>query len=257
MFIPPLLYSLGLAALYYNQESLLFPGTPLPSDYQFSFDVPFKEVSIPVKGATLNALHFQQDNPRGVIFFLHGNAGNLVNWTVGMDYYQRINYDLFIFDYRGYGKSTGKITSQPQLMDDVRTAWNTLAPQYKDKPIVIYGRSLGTALATQLASEVSSDLLILVSPFTDMTSLAKNRYPLAPAKLLRYPLNTDQIINDVKTDIVFMHGDNDTTIPIDHSQKLQALLNKPSQLFEIEGASHNDIHQFKSYLDSLAQVLPN
>ena len=67
-------------------------------------------------GATLHALHFMQEQPRGLVFFLHGNAGNLQTWTTGIDFYRRVNYDLFILDYRGYGKSTGHIESEQQLL---------------------------------------------------------------------------------------------------------------------------------------------
>ncbi len=253
---PLLLYGVAMLALYYYQESLIFPGKKLPQDHTFDFDLPFKEVSIPVEGATLNALHFQQANPKGVIFFLHGNAGNLEEWTTGVDFYQRVNYDLFIFDYRGYGKSTGQIQSQAQLIADVRMAWDFMASQYVDKPIVIYGRSLGSALATELARQVKPELLVLVSAFSSMTAIAKTQYPFAPTQLLRYPFRTDEIINKVVSDIVLMHGSDDNFIPISHSQILQSLIKKPTQLLAIEGAGHNDIHNFKSYLDGLAGVLP-
>ncbi len=253
---PFLLYGVAMLALYYYQESLIFPGKKLPKDYSFSFDLPFKEVSIPVEGATLNALHFEQANPKGVIFFLHGNAGNLEEWTTGVDFYQRVNYDLFIFDYRGYGKSTGKIQSQEQLIADVRTAWDFIAPQYTDKSTVIYGRSLGSALATELAHQVKPELLVLVSAFSSMAAIAKAQYPFAPTQLLRYPFRTDKIIDKVASDIVLMHGSDDNFIPMSHSQTLQSLIKKPTQLLSIEGAGHNDIHNFKSYLDGLAGALP-
>jgi pimeloyl-ACP methyl ester carboxylesterase len=97
----------ALAVLYLKQDRLILPRHRAGADYRFQYDVPFEEVSIPVQAASLNALHFKQPNPRGSFFFLHGNAGNLVNWTTGVDFYRRVNYDLFIIDYRGYGKSTG------------------------------------------------------------------------------------------------------------------------------------------------------
>ena len=149
---PVLLVSAFFTYLYVSQESMIFAATTLPRDHQFVFEVPFEEITIPVDGAEINGLHFQQPNPRGLIFFLHGNGGNLDSWTGNVDYYRRVNYDMFIFDYRGYGKSTGRIRSEKQLHDDVRAAWNTIAPRYRDKPTVIYGRSLGAALAAKLAN---------------------------------------------------------------------------------------------------------
>jgi pimeloyl-ACP methyl ester carboxylesterase len=258
--IPFLIYLLILVGLYFFQENLLFPSEKLPSDYQFDNHHPFEEVFIPVgkknDTAVLHALHFTQANPKGLVFFLHGNAGSLRTWATGIDFYKRVNYDLFILDYRGYGKSTGNITSQQQLVNDVRTAWKVASAQYTDKPIVIYGRSLGSGLATILAKDVNPDLLALVSPYSSMADIAKAQYPFVPSWLLRYPLRTDTIIGDVTSDIIFIHGKEDTFIPISHSQKLHSLSKKTNNFITIEHAAHNDIHQFADYFDGLENALP-
>ena len=243
--------------LFATQESRIFPGTPLPSDYDFEFDVPFEEVTIPVDGAELNALHFRQPNPRGLIFFLHGNGGNLAAWTSEAEYYQSINYDMFMLDYRGYGKSTGRIESESQLHLDVRTAWDRVAPQYTTKPIVIYGRSLGTALAAKLAVDVDSDLVILVSPFTSMIAMARQQYPLLPEWLVRYPMRTDQRIDDIAAPILLVHGSADRLIPLEHSKTLVESAAAATRLLVISGAGHDDIHLFGDYLTGLAAVLPD
>ena len=248
-------YAGFLGALYFKQERLIFPGRPLPADFQFQFDQRFEEVRIPVPGATLHALHFMQEQPRGLVFFLHGNVGNLQTWTTGMDFYRRVNYDLFIIDYRGYGKSTGRIESEAQLDADVRAAWDAIAPRYRGKPIVIYGRSLGTGLAAKLASEVDAQLLILVSPYSSLAASAREAYPLAPEWLLKYPLRTDQVIGSVKMPIVLIHGSEDRKIAVEHSQRLAALAHAPVELIVVDGAGHDDIHRFPAYLDSLAARL--
>jgi uncharacterized protein len=248
-------YAAFLGALYFKQERLIFPGRPLAADFRFQFDQRFEEVRIPVPGATLDALHFMQDQPRGLVFFLHGNAGNLQTWTTGIDFYRRVNYDLFILDYRGYGKSTGRIESEKQLDADVRAAWDTIAQRYRGKPIVIYGRSLGTGLAAKLAADVNAQLLVLVSPYSSLTAAAKEAYPLAPEWLLKYPLRTDQVIGRVKMPIVLIHGSEDRRIPLAHSQRLAALARTPVELIVVEGAGHDDIHRFPRYLDALAARL--
>ncbi|MCH9695626.1 MAG: lysophospholipase [Gammaproteobacteria bacterium] len=255
--VPILLVVVFFGYLYNSQESIIFAGTTLPRDHKFDFEIPFKEVTIPVGDAEINALHFEQANPRGLIFFLHGNGGNLDSWTANVDYYRRVNYDLFIFDYRGYGKSTGQIQSEEQLHNDVRAAWNTVAEQYQEKPIVIYGRSLGAALAARLASDVDSTLLILVSPFSSMVAMARMQYPLLPEWLVRYPLRTDNLIANIRTPTVLVHGDEDRLIPLTHSLQLKELATSKSKLLVIRGAGHNDIHNFRSYLDGLTRELPN
>ena len=244
-----------LGLLYFTQERMIFPGSTLPSDHQFKFDQPFEEIRIPVAGAMLDALHFRQPAPRGLVFFLHGNAGDLSTWTTGIDFYRRINYDLFIFDYRGYGKSTGRIESEAQLHADVRAAWDRISPQYRDKPIVIYGRSLGTGLGAYLARDVHPALLVLVTPYVSLAAAAKRTYPLAPEWLLKYPRRTHAIAGDLKTPVLLIHGTRDELLPIDNSEDLKKLIRSPVEMLVIDGAAHNDIHQFPSYLDGLANRL--
>ncbi len=141
-------------------------------------------------------------------------------------------------------------------MTDVRKMWDYIAPHYNDRPIVIYGRSLGTALAVMLAREVRSRLLVLVSPYTSLAALAREHYRLIPQWVLRYPLQTDAVIGDITTKTLILHGSNDTFIPPVHSRKLIALMNAPATLLLIQGADHVNIHQFNDYLDSLSAALP-
>jgi pimeloyl-ACP methyl ester carboxylesterase len=248
-------YAGALGLLYVTQERIILPASTLAADYRFQFDQPFEEVWIPVRGASLHALHFKQPNPRGVVFFLHGNAGNLVSWTTGLDFYRRVNYDLFMVDYRGYGKSTGRIENEAQLYADARAAYDAMAPLYRDKPIVIYGRSLGTALAASLARDVHPRLLVLVSPFSSLAASAAQAYPWAPEWVLKYPLRTDAIIGDVESPILLIHGSEDKLIPLSHSERLKKLARSPVELLVVPGAGHSDIHKFPVYLDGLASRL--
>ena len=241
-----------LAVLYLGQERLIFPASPLPADYQFNFDQHFEEIRVPVAGGSLDAVLFRQAAPRGLVFFLHGNRGDINTWTTGLDFYRRINYDLFILDYRGYGKSTGRIESEEQLHADVRAAWDAIAPRYRGQPIVIYGRSLGTGLATALARDVQPTLLVLVSPFANLAAAAKRRYPLAPEFLLKYPLRTDAVIGNVTSPVLLVAGSQDRLTPLADSLRLQALTRAPVELLVVEGAGHTNIHRYPEYLDGLA-----
>lgn len=242
-----------LTWIYLRQESLIFRPVPLAADYQFGLPGA-NEVSIDVGGAKLSALHLKLPNPKGVVFFLHGNSGNLVDWFTNPDFYRGVNYDLFMIDYRGYGKSTGAIESEVQLRSDVRKAWQWLAPQYKDKRMVIYGRSLGTGLAAGLAAETQPSLTILVSPYCSMTELARSYYPYIPEMVLRYPLATCADVPRIKSPLLLIHGKKDTLIPFENSVRLQKLAPK-AELFPVPEAAHNDVHKFQSYYDLLARSL--
>jgi pimeloyl-ACP methyl ester carboxylesterase len=250
------LYTAFAAAIYFQQDAMIFQGTRLPIDYQFQVEVPYEELTVAVDGASLSGVLIAQENPRGLIFFLHGNGGNIDSWTSGADYYQSVNYDMFMFDYRGYGKSTGSILSEIQLHDDIRAAWDFIAPRYAGKPIVIYGRSLGAALAAELATHVDAEKVILVSPFESMLALAKENYPILPAQLVRYPFRTDELIGKIRCPIVLVHGDRDELISISHSEALLKLAHAPKKLLVVEGAGHGDIHEFAAYIDGLTAELP-
>ncbi|RYY04827.1 MAG: alpha/beta fold hydrolase [Gammaproteobacteria bacterium] len=248
-------YCLAIAFIWMRQEKLLFH--PEPSTPNFKYDLAYtSEVFIDVPGAKLHALYLHQpaEQSLGIVLFLHGNAGNLETWFTHAEFWLETGYDVLMPDYRGFGKSTGKIESEAQLNDDVLRAWNFVAPNYQGKKHVIYGRSLGTGLATKLANEVSPDLLVLVSAYTSMTAIAHEYYPWVPSAVLRYPLATDQLLPQLNTKTLLLHGTVDKLIPIEHSRQLQKL-NPNARLVEIQGAGHGDIHNFSTYLSTLKEAL--
>lgn len=249
-----------LGAIHQRQESLLFQPTPLAQDVPLARGRPgdeqwVDEVRIPVAGAELHALHVRHPAPRGLIFFLHGNAGNVATWSSNLAYYRQVNYDLLLLDYRGYGKSGGHIESEAQLHADVRAAWERIAPAYAGRPVVVYGRSLGSGLAVALARAVSPDLLVLVSPYASVVELARREYPYVPAWILKYPLDSEAVIGEVKSPILIAHGTADALIPLEQARRLAAKARAPTQLLAVEGAGHNDIQQFPAYREGLAARL--
>lgn len=247
-------YVLVLAALWVGQERLLFRPTVLPAAHAFQFGADVHETWLDVPGARLNALHLKLPAPDGVVFFLHGNAGSLERWFTNADFYRALNLDLVMIDYRGYGKSTGTIESEAQLMDDVRAAWRAFAPAYEGKRRIVYGRSLGSGLAAQLAVEVGPELTVLVSPYESMQALAAEIYPWVPGFVLRYPLRTDLALPKITGPVLMLHGARDTLIPVDHARRLQRLL-PAARLVEIPGAGHSDIQRQPVYLDALRRGL--
>ena len=248
-------WSLAIVATWSLQEKLLFH--PEPANPKFKFDLPYtSEVYIDVPDAKLHALYLRQpaEKSKGIVLFLHGNAGNLETWFTHTDFWLSTGYDVLMPDYRGFGKSTGKIENEAQLNDDVLRAWNYVAHNYKEKKKVFYGRSLGTGLAAKLAAQTSADLVVLVSPYTSMTAIAQEYYPWVPSFILRYPLKTDQLLPQLNTKILLLHGTSDTLISSEHSKRLVEL-NPNASLVEVDGADHGDIHNFDAYTNTLKATL--
>ena len=252
------LYAATLGWLWVQQERLLFAPTVLPQSQLLASAPDIHEVTIAVPGARLSALHLRLPKPKGVVFFLHGNGGALDSWFVNPEYYRAVNFDLFMIDYRGYGKSSGRIESELQLHADVSAAWAGVAPQYADRKVVIYGRSLGSGLAARLAVEMSAsrapDLTVLVSSYTSMAALAAEHYRWVPQWLLRYPMYTDRLIGKIRGPVLLIHGDRDPLISPGHSEALKALA-PGATLTRISGAAHNDLQAFDTYLEAFASAL--
>jgi pimeloyl-ACP methyl ester carboxylesterase len=247
-------YLLVLGALYWRQEVLLFRPHKLPHDHVFQTPTDVHERWIEVDGGRLNALHLRLPNPDGVVFFLHGNGGSLQSWFVNLDFYRRLNLDLFMIDYRGYGKSPGQIGSESELMADVRTAWQAIAPAYAGRKRVFFGRSLGTGPAAQLAAELQPEATVLVSPYFSMQRLAREHYPWVPGAVLRYPLRTDLALPRIEGPVLLVHGDEDSLIPARHARDLAPLARRGT-LVIVPQAGHNDLQRFPAYTDALTAAL--
>ena len=250
------LYGAALGWLWFRQEKLLFAPTVLPASQALAAAPDIHEVAVDVPGARLSALHLRLPNPKGVVFFLHGNGGSLESWFVNPEYYRRANYDLFMIDYRGFGKSTGQIESEAQLRADVRAAWATVAPQYAGRKVVLYGRSLGSGLAAGLSAELGSlpHLTVLVSAYSSMAALAAEKYAWVPQALLRYPLRTDELVGRIRSPLLLIHGEQDPLIAPRHSDALKALA-PAATVVRIPGAAHNDLQDFDAYLQAFARAL--
>lgn len=252
-------YTAAIGWLWFRQERLLFEPTPLPADEPLVSDHDVHEAWIAVPGARLSAAQLRVPKPRGVVFFLHGNSGNLRDCLVDLDAFRQVDFDVVMFDYRGYGKSSGCIGSEEQLRSDVRTVWSHYAEQYAGKRVVIAGQSLGTALAAGLAAELCGagrppDLTVLVSPYSSMRALADELYPWVPRQVLRYPLHTAEHAARLKGPLMLIHGDKDELIGIHHSHALRTAV-PAAQLHCVEGAGHGDVHKFPSFRQALHGAL--
>lgn len=241
-------------ALWAGQERLLFKPVPLPPDVRLSDEPDVSERFVEVPGARLSVLELRRPDPKGVVFFLHGNSANLKEWFIDGSLYRRANVDLVMMNYRGFGKSTGQIASEAQLRADVEAVWQSVASRYRGKRIVALGRSLGTGLAAAWAAEHQPDLTILLSPYASMRELAALHYPWVPGALIRYPLRSDEAVPRIRSPLMLVHGDQDRLIPASHSHTL-ARRAPDARVVMIRGAGHADVHQFDAYQAAIFSAL--
>ncbi len=257
--IAVLLYVAVCGFLYFKQESLLFYPEKLPADYQFSFPGQYREYPITAPDSTqLSGLLFTIPSPKGLVFFLHGNGGSLAGWGGVAATYTRLGYDVFLLDYRGYGKSQGSVSSQAQLFGDVEAAYNQLKSAYSENKIVIVGYSVGTGPAAWLAARHQPHQLLLHAPYYSMADMAAHTirlWPILPGWLLRYPLATSEYVRQVSAPVVLFHGDRDEVIPYQSSVRLRALLKPGDQLITIRGGGHNGLLARPQYQQVVSGLL--
>ena len=245
--------------LTFIQEKFIFLPTQLSNDYEYTFEGDFEEFFLThPDGAKLNALHFKSKNPKGVILYFHGNAGDLSRWGQIANRFVDFDYHVIVMDYRGYGKSTGE-RSESNLFEDAQLFYEYTAKLFPPEEIVLYGRSLGGSIATYLASENKSKKLILETPFYNLTDVAQNRFPFLPMKpILKYKLASNKYIQEVQAPIRVFHGTEDRVVAYDSGKRLFEVIpiaNK--KMYTIEGGRHNDLSQFEEYWNAISEELTN
>jgi uncharacterized protein len=250
------LYLLICALLYLFQEHLIFFPEKLKRDHQFSFDQKFEEIFIRTRDQKLlHGLLFKADSSKGLVFYLHGNAGSLRAWGEVAQTYTGLQYDVFMLDYPGFGKSEGSIRSQEKLQLDVQQAYDEMKTRYSEDQMVVLGYSVGSALAAKLASTNNPRMLILQAPFYSMTDMMKRTYPIIPAALLKYRWETNECIPGCRMPIVLFHGRQDEVIYYRSSVKLRKLMKTTDTLITLDPQSHNGMTNNPEYRSAIKKIL--
>lgn len=249
-------YIIVCGLLYAFQEKLIFFPQKLEKNHQFSFNQKFEEINVKtIDGIYLNGLLFKADSSKGLIFYLHGNAGSLSSWGGVAETYTDLNYDIFILDYRGYGKSEGSINGQEQLFQDIQTVYDELKNKYKEDKIIVLGYSIGTGSASKIASTNNPKLLILQAPYYSLTDLMRNTYRIIPTFILKYTFETNEFIKNCKMPVVIFHGTQDRVIYYGSSIKLKEQFKEQISLITLEGQGHNGMTDIPAYKEEIRKLL--
>lgn len=251
-----IIYVIVVSYVYFNQTGMVFQSAKLPKDYRFGYYQKFEELNIKsFDGAKLNGLLFKAENSKGLVFYLHGNAGTLETWGSIAGIYTRLGYDIFILDYRSFGKSEGEIQNEEQLNKDVSIAYKTLAKRYPENKIIIAGYSIGSGLATILASENKPKALILQAPYYSFTELSSSKVPFFPNFMKKFSLETYEYLPTIKAPIYIFHGKNDQLIPYENSVRLSQLLKENCHFYPLRDQDHVGMNENSDYQNALKRIL--
>lgn len=201
----------------------------------------------------------RQDQQPPTLLFCHGNAGNITHRLANVAYLIQLKIHVFIFDYRGYGKSQGSPGEQGLYRDAVAAYEYLLSREDVDPSrIVLFGRSLGGAVAVDLATKKPCDRLILESTFTSAKEMTRTMFGNWPMHyLIKSQFNSLARIADIHVPLLCLHGTQDTIVPFELGQRLFAAANEPKLFYAIQGADHNDTYEIggRAYFEALSRFI--
>ena len=240
------------------EESFIFFPTRYPQGQWQPPGLVFEDAwFLSADGTPLHGWYAPHEEPRAVILFAHGNAGNITHRAEMLRVLNEfVGAAVLIFDYRGYGRSEGK-PNEAGVLADARAAraWLARRAGVAEKEIVLMGRSLGGAAAVELAADDGARGLVLESTFTSVPDLAAYHYPWLPVRLLvRTRLNAIGKLPDYHGPLLQSHGDADTIVPYSHGRRLFDAANQPKTFITIAYGDHND-PQDPQYYEALIQFL--
>lgn len=252
-------YTAVVLGYYLFQEKFIFIPTISGEPFEVKLSTHTSSIFINTPNdGKIHALLLKIENPKGVIFYLHGNTGSLKRWQFMADELTSYGYDVFVMDYRQYGQSSGK-RSEGVLHRDVEHCFDFICEKYHDRNIIIYGRSLGSGFATRLASRRKCDKLILETPFFNLIDVARSHVPFLPVKyLLRYKFRSDIHIQNIDCPILILHGTKDLMVKYDSALKLFRLAEaggKNVQMVTLVGGKHSNLNIFPLFRERVEEFL--
>jgi uncharacterized protein len=233
----------GITMLF--EERLIFFPSPYPSGDWHPVGLQCEDIAFETQdGVRLHGWYCPVPRPRCVFLMMHGNAGNITHRVDRITSWQRsLNVSVFVFDYRGYGRSTGQ-PNEPGVYSDARAAYRWLTADKGIAPddVVFFGESLGAAVALQLATEVTPRALILESPFTSAVEMGQRAFPWLPVRwIMRNRFASIEKIGRYHGPLLIIHGTQDTVIPFTTGKTLFAHANAPKRFYAVTGADHNEV----------------
>lgn len=203
--------------------------------------LPFEDLVLATEdGLSIAAWYVPHTRPKGTVLFCHGNAGNMADRIQSLKTFHYLGYNVLIFDYRGYGRSEGK-PNERGTYRDAEAAWCHLIETQGELPerVVLFGRSLGGAVAIDLATRHAPGALVVESTFTSLVDIGKRQYPFLPVGLLcAYRYESIDKVSGLSCPKLFIHGTDDELVPLNNARRLFAAAAEPKEFIETPGG-HN------------------
>jgi hypothetical protein len=241
---------------FFVQDDILFKPSRLDRDFAYTYPFEFEEFFFEVdEGVELNAILAKADSSHGLIFFCHGNAGSLNTDPLKFTTFLDLGYDVFYFDYRGYGKSDGYIANEEQLISDTDILYREMLKRYPEDQITILGYSLGSGIASGLARRHDPRNLMIWTPYYSMVDMKNLRYPFLPDFLMKFPLKTNENIQAVDEPVAIFYAELDEVLPVDRALALNEYLKDGDEYFILEGQRHGGVYSHPVMLQNLSRLL--
>jgi pimeloyl-ACP methyl ester carboxylesterase len=254
-----LLYGIIGLGFYFFQDIILFHPVRLARNHSYSFSQPHREINIAYDQETnLNIVQFllpSDSIAKGVVLYFHGNRINISHYAQYAKNFTSKGYEVWMLDYPGFGKSTGSFTEE-KLYDYSLQLYRVARSRFQPGQIIIYGKSFGTCLASQLAAVRDCRYLILETPYYSFSSLVSHWMPVYPVdKLLHYRFPTNEYLPKVTAPILIFHGTEDDLIPLKNAEKLGEDLKPGDAFIKIENGRHNNLNDFPLFHRQLDSIL--
>lgn len=235
-------YGAVVLLLYLNQSRYVYLPIEEHATTPAAYRMAYEDFWITTEdGVRLHGWHVPAPQPRAALLFFHGNAGNISHRLDSIRIFHELGLSVFIFDYRGYGRSEGS-PSEEGTYRDALAAWRNLREErgLPAHAIVVFGRSLGASIAAWLAARERPAALIIESAFTSAPDLGAEIYPWLPVRwLLRIRYDTLAAVRETRVPILVVHSREDRIVPFHHGESLFAAANAPKNFLELRGG-HND-----------------
>lgn len=259
IFAAVILFLWGVGVLFTTalQRFFIFRPQVMPQDFKFHFHSPFEEqFHDRPDGGRIHLLKFKANGPqKRVVFYCHGNAGDLRKWGHRYADFVPKGWDLVVWDYRGFGKSRGKLSEEALLGDSIWLA-KEVAAEYGNENMIIYGRSIGSATACAAASVLKCRHVVLETPFSSMKNLFFTYYPFLP-RVFPFSFHLDNVerLSRCQSPVTIFQGTRDYVVPHRCAVRLQKAFKPGDRFFTLPGAGHGNVGSFAEYEAEMEKIL--